>query len=560
MVGRNEPLSGRPTGMRTQTAVSVSLASVRLWGPGVTIGVALLLLIVVALTALLSVDSGSAAGSGGLDLFQDRYVWAVLRFALLEASVSAALSVGLAIPIARALSRRPRFPGRWLLVRLMGLPMVIPVIVGTLGIIAVYGRGGWLNDGLESLGLPVQLNLYGLQGILVAHVFFNLPFATRILLQGWSGIPAETWRLADQLGLRGWPLFRLIEAPMLRQIVPGLAGFVFLVCFTSFAIVLMVGGGPPHATLEVAIYQALRFDFDLVRVSALSLLQVTVCVTLVLALAALSQPMPVTLGLDHPIVRRDGDAWHARLVDSFAIGVALLIMIPPLAALLWDTVGGPWITVLTDLAVWAAMGRSAVVALASGTLALALGLGVIATSRAVRVRLHKHRWADTVEAIGTVTFVMPPLVLGAGLFVLLRGVADVFAIGLALVVLVNALMGLPFIIRIVGPAADQALATQGRLADSLGMAGFHRFRLVDWPPLRRPIGLGLAMVTALSMGDFGVIALFGTQDTQTLPMLLFRLMGAYRLDQAAVVAVVLLALCLAFFLVIERQVGGRRRD
>lgn len=535
-------------------------AAVALWAPGLGVAAGLLLLIGVALGALLSIESGSTAVAPLMGLIRDDYVWAVLRFALVQASLSALLSVGLAIPAARALSRRPDLPGRWVIVRLMGLPMVIPVIVGTFGIIAVYGRGGWVNDGLAALGLPFRIDLYGLQGILIAHVFFNLPFATRILLQGWAGIPAESWRLAEQLGLRGVPLFRQVEWPMLRQVLPGLAGLVFLICFTSFAIVLMVGGGPPNATLEVAIYQALRFDFDLVRVSALSLLQVAVCLAVVLSLAAISRPMPVDLGLDRPICRHDGGALHSRVIDALAIGFALLILIPPLLALGIDAAGGPWVRTLSDPGLWAAVGRSVSVALASGALALALGLGIILTSRAVKIRLRRRGLAEALESMGIVAFVLPPLVLGAGLFVLLRGVADVFAIGLGLVVVVNALMGLPFVIRIVGPAADRALATQGRLADSLGMAGLSRFRLVDWPVLRRPIGLGLALATALSIGDFGVIALFGTQDTQTLPMLLYRLMGAYRLDQAAIVGLVLITLCLAFFLVIERGVGGRRRD
>src|SRR5690606_31771253 len=117
--------------------------------------------------------------------------------------------------------------------------------------------------------------------------FLNMPFAARLLLQGWDRIPGETWRLAAQLGLSGGRVFRLIEWPMLRQLAPGIAGLVFLLCFTSFAVVLILGGGPPHATLEVAIYQSLRFDFDIGRTVTLAMVQVGVCGALVAVGAAL---------------------------------------------------------------------------------------------------------------------------------------------------------------------------------------------------------------------------------------------------------------------------------
>ena len=57
---------------------------------------------------------------------------------------------------------------------------------------------------------------------------------------------------------------------MLRAALPGVAGLVFMLCVTSFTIVLTLGGGPAATTLEVAIYQALRFDFDPARAVALT--------------------------------------------------------------------------------------------------------------------------------------------------------------------------------------------------------------------------------------------------------------------------------------------------
>ncbi|CAK8744010.1 hypothetical protein SODG_007138 [Sodalis praecaptivus] len=52
---------------------------------------------------------------------------------------------------------------------------------------------------------------YGLSGILLAHVFFNLPLATRLLLQAFESIPVEQRQLAAQLGMSAGPFFRLVE-------------------------------------------------------------------------------------------------------------------------------------------------------------------------------------------------------------------------------------------------------------------------------------------------------------------------------------------------------------
>ena len=89
------------------------------------------------------------------------------------------------------------------------------------------------------------------------------------------------------------------------------------------------------------------------------------------------------------------------------------------------------------------------------------------------------------------------------------------------------------------------------------MAGWNRWRLAAWPVLRRPVGLALGLAAALATGDLGIIALFGTQDSQTLPLLLYQQMASYRLDAAAVTGLLLLGLCLGLFWVFERGVGGR---
>jgi thiamine transport system permease protein len=65
--------------------------------------------------------------------------------------------------------------------------------------------------------------------------------------------------------MRGYAFFRLVEWPWLRRHIPAVAALIFMLCFASFATVLSLGGGPKATTIELAIYQALSFDYDPAR-------------------------------------------------------------------------------------------------------------------------------------------------------------------------------------------------------------------------------------------------------------------------------------------------------
>ena len=70
------------------------------------------------------------------------------------------------------------------------------LLLAVFGVVAVYGAAGWINSALTALGLPHGEFLYGLTGILIAPVFFNLPLAVRLLLPAWEAVPGDSWRLA----------------------------------------------------------------------------------------------------------------------------------------------------------------------------------------------------------------------------------------------------------------------------------------------------------------------------------------------------------------------------
>ncbi len=487
-----------------------------------------------------------AEGPGGLGPAD----WAALRFTLLQATLSAALSVGLAVPLARALARW-RFPGRRLLIILMGAPFILPVIVAVLGLLAVFGRGGVLNDVLGRAGFE-PVSIYGLPGVLLAHVFFNLPLATRLLLQGWQAIPAERFRLAATLGFSTRDVFRWLEWPMLRAILPGAFMVIFLICLTSFAVVLALGGGPRATTIELAIYQAFRFDFDLSKAAQLATLQFAIGAAVAAVALNFATETAFGPGLDRPVLRFDAARVWLRAVDGAMILAAAIFLLAPLSAVVIAGLGQ--ITTL-PAPVWHAAARSVAVALASTaiTIALALPLALLVASPGQRRGWHSR----VMQPIGYLSLAASPLVIGTGLFIILFPITDPVALALPVTAVVNAVMSLPFALRILTPAIADAEADFGRLANSLGLAGLARLRLLTLPRIRAPLGFAAGLAAALSMGDLGVVALFAPLDGATLPLQLYRLMAAYRMESAAGAALLLLMLSFALFWLFDK--GGRFR-
>lgn len=456
--------------------------------------------------------------------------WAALRFSVWQAFLSAALSVGFAVPVARALARQ-NFPGRKILITLMGAPFILPVIVAVLGLLAVFGGQGWLNSLLNLLGLP-RIDVYGLQGILLAHVFFNLPLAVRMILHAWMAVPAERFRLAASLGT---PVWDVIEKPMLWRVCPGAFAIIFVICSGSFAVALTLGGGPRATTVELAIYQAFRFEFDLSRAATLATLQLALGLAAALMALGLAQLGSIGTGMG-----RFQQRWDGRpLVDTFWIGSAALFLLVPLVAI--ALAGFPGLSELSA-DVWHSALRSLVLALGATVLTLALAIPL--ASRAG-------------EAASLLGLSVSGLVLGTGLFLILRPFLRPGDLALPVTMIVNALMALPFVLRAIGPALADCRKDYGRLSEALGLSVFARFRYVFVPVLRRPVAFGLGLTAALSMGDLGVIALFADADNATLPLQIYRLMGSYRMEEAAGAALLLLVLSLGLFWGFDRLGRGR---
>ncbi len=245
-------------------------------------------------------------------------------------------------------------------------------------------------------------------------------------------------------------------------------------------------------------------------------------------------------------------SWFARL----CIGLAGLFVLTPMLSLVIDALAGPLLSVLSNLATWHALLKSLLIGLLASLFTVLLAWFILQASSDQFIA-GNHRRARLIEMAASSVYLIPPLVIGTGYFVLLSPHVYVFDWVYPIVLLVNVLMGMPFVIRTLGPLMRRQRRRYNVLCASLGIGGWHRFRLIDWPLLRKPLGLSAALVTSIAMGDLGVIALFGSSETATLPLLIYQLMGAYQIQQAMVAALLLLVSCFAMYWLMERLVGGR---
>lgn len=490
------------------------------------------------------------------EFIDDSYLWHVIGFTFWQALLSTVLSVIPAIFLAKALFRR-HFPGRILFLRLCSMTLVLPVLVAIFGLLTVYGRVGWIAQFCQWLGINYQFTPYGLKGILLAHVFFNLPLAMRMLLLALENIAVEQRQLAAQLGMNQWQHFRIVEWPYLRRQILPTSALIFMLCFASFASVLTLGGGPAATTIELAIYQSLSYDFDLNKAALLALIQLFCCLGLVL----LSQKLNVVFSVGASRQLRwtnPADSRWQKWWDTLLISMTLLFLIPPFLAIIVDGLNLTLLHVLQQPGLWQAGINSIFIAISAGVLCIILTMMLLWSSRELRLRRSILLYR-TCELSGLLILAMPGIVLATGFFLLLNNTINLTYSPYSLIILTNALMAIPYALKILENQMYDLAERYNLLCLSLQIKGINRLTLIELKALKRTIGQAFAFACILSIGDFGIIALFGNENFRTLPYYLYQQLGSYRNNDAAITALLMLLLCFSLFSLLE-YLSGKEDD
>lgn len=479
----------------------------------------------------------------------------ILKYSLLQAGLSALFSTLLGIVLARGFFYL-EFKGKHLLYKIVSFAWALPSLVVIFAIVGVWGHSGWLAQIWRFVGLEWHFPLYGLQGILLAHLFFNIPLVTKYCLEGLHLIPSSQHQLAAQLNLTAWSYFRIVELPMLKTILPYVFTTIFLICFTSFPIVLMLGGGPKYSTLEVAIYQAVTFEFDFAKAVMLIMTQILVGIGLQITMdfatkLALAQRKSAPPPVDQ-IWRARPTGWRKWALQAVTFGLIFAILVP-LLNVIWAGVSvSHFFQRLREPLLWEATWFSLLLSLIATVTVIVIAYLVALEAR--QLAYHQQKIKQSILA-GATTYplVMPVFMLAVGLFLLLINVELSTWQLLLLVGMCNGLMLLPYIYRLIFSAMWEALITQDKLARSLGLKGLRRWWIVEKSYLVRPLRNAFALAMASSLGSFAVIAFFGSPDFSALPYLLYQQLGSYRMEDAAVTALVLMLLAFLPFLLIEQK-------
>jgi thiamine transport system permease protein len=504
--------------------------------------VAVLSLTVMAFVGLFNFDEAGFDWS----VLDDTYFHQIVIFSLGQGLLSALVSVLLAWPIARSLYFIKNLPLKKTFLSLCILCFVMPTLVLITGLVALLGRSGWLSPYI-SQWIFTDWNLYGLSGILLAHVYLNMPLAVRVFYIQLQGIADSSWKLSRQLKLTRWQRLRWIEWPVLKPSIIMLFGFVFILCFNSFAVVLALGGGPQSTTLEVAIYQSLKYDFNIAEALIFAWAQLLIAGAFFILVARLGSPVWLSVDSNDSYWTPAMKGWRKTLLVCIYSAAFAFLLLPVLAIF-------PGIMELS----WQKLNlqmylKPAVITVTLGC--IAAGVGVLFAYFLLLPIRHAHVRKQSkkqvlLEWLATHALLAPTMVVSVGLFVLLLPLVSLDDWGIVMVVVLNSAIVVPFAVQKLKPRLLQFDAQYGALIRSLKLRKIDIWR-IEWPFIR-PVCLStFALILVLAMGDVAIFSIFGNSDWKTLPWLIYEFAGSYRLAEASLASLILLCLCAACLWLVE---------
>jgi thiamine transport system permease protein len=520
--------------------------------------------------------AGEAALQHGVDAAVINRIWRPLGFTMFQALLSTLLTLLVGLPAAYVFGRFT-FAGKGLLRILTTLPFILPTVVVAASFNALLGPRGWANLLLMSVlsleSPPIQI-LNTLPAILLGHVFYNTTIIIRVVGGAWEQMDPRLEQAARVLGAPGWRAFWEVTFPLLRPALLAALLLVFMFDFTSFGVVLLLGG-PRFATIEVEIYiQALQM-LNLPLAGLLSTVQLLFTLLLTGLYSSLSRQRSIPLaprirgeGLRRPANRRE------RLVVAGITLALILLLVAPLAALTVRSITrldpnrgersavAPAITFnyYTELFVNrrqslfyvppVAAARNSLI-YAGMTVFISLGLGFLTASSLARpARI--NRFLDPI--------VMLPLgasavTLGLGFVVTFNHPPFDVRSFPWLIPIAHSLVALPFVVRTLQPALSSIPVSLRQAAKVLGASPWRVWREVDLPIVARAATVSAVFAFTISLGEFGATSLLARPEYPTLPVAIFRFLslpGALNYGQALAMATLLMIVCAMSIFILER--------
>lgn len=512
----------------------------------------LLVMFVVPVTAVIRMGLSDGPAQM-LGVLADTRTWSVLGFTLLQAALSTAATLVVAIPAAVVLALY-RFPGRGLLRGLVLVPFVMPTVVVAAAFLALIGPTGLLGVDLSG----------SLWGLVLAHMFLNLAVVIRVVGAALATLDPDLESAARMLGASRWQAWRKVTWPLVAPSVRAAAAIVFLFCFTSFGVVQVLGDGQLR-TLEVEIYRSTAYLLDLPAAAALALLQLAAVIAM---LVVVGRGRRIVAGRAVDVARRPRDRWERALVAGVALLTAVLVLGPLLVIAARSVlVGGQWSLAGWQLLFapgestnavdpWRAIVASLRTSLAATGLAVLVG-GAAAVGLAMGGR---GRWLRGVDAMMLLPLGTSAVTVGLGMLLAFgRPPIDLRNTGL-LIVLAQALVAMPFVVRVLAPGFEAFDRRYLEVAALLGKAPWRALRSVAVPLLLPLIVVAIGFAFAVTLGEFGATVFLATPADPTLPVAISRLLarpGAVTVAAAYAASTVLMVITAAVVVGMDRLRVGK---
>lgn len=366
------------------------------------------------------------------------------------------------------------------------------------------------------------------------------------------------------LGASRWMVFYRITLPLLLPAVTAAAALVFMFCFTSFGVVRILGG-LKYATLEVEIhYQSLSL-FDLPTAGALSVIQLMTTLVMMIVYTNLQRQMTQPLNLQSSRqVARKPRRWAEKGWLALNLIVMSLLIFAPILALIERsfTLGDGGFTTRYYEQLQENPHRSiravAPVAAIQNSLEYAFFVtifSVLLGTLAAYLLSQKTRFSRWLDPVFMLPLAASAVTLGFGFIITLDEPPLNLRSSYWIVPIAHTLVAMPLVVRSVLPSLRAIKPSIGEAAAVLGASRWQRWRRIELPLITRSIAVGATFAFTVSMGEFGASSFVARPNQPTIPIVIFRFLGQPGLanyGQALAMSVILMAVCAAGFVLIER--------
>lgn len=450
--------------------------------------------------------------------------------------------------------------------QLLALPYCLPTVAAGGMIVLLYGNAGLINHLLINR-LHISANpigfLYQDASPLLGTVWMNLSLGVLLILRQWNAIPTGHWRQAELMHFTKKMTARYVILPAIQTSLLPWLGLVFLACFNSFGLMLLLSGSPSATTIELAAWQTLFMEGNWSRAACLMIAQFA---SSIVFMAILWRSMrrsaiqaPGNQSVESATFEHTFRSMPMRLLAAIFIMSFALFYIMPVVALSLDVfsfLSTPATVHFEDL--FHASMLSAKNAIATGLMAATMAIVVTpALQKSFGFQHHRaFRWFNFVVWLPA----MIPGMVGAFAMLAWSSFADLSLLKGPAIWLIQSFLALPIVVAVYRAGWMSHLAPYFRIKDEIALSSWSEWRKVEFPVMWKWAATAGVIASGLSISDVTVVSFLSESDNPPLTLLISRLMGSYQFGEASFIILILVLLASSLFFLSTYRFKGVARD